>query len=159
MESHDVQLKHDVQLNDGFEYQFNNEMVTAKFITIVGFSMRHMDKAAPVKEIAMQAIKSFTDGVDNEVLSEVTEAQKQKSDEDKAKKSEIADGKEMMSLIYMHCKEGDAAKLLVYMKKLLTSGVCSIDDETAFNGNHVDSLSFGDFEKLCGEYIGNFITS
>lgn len=166
----------DFELSVGFEYQHNGQLFESKFIKATAFTMRQLDKAAPVKEIVLKAMQRFSNSMSEDVQEEINEIaarQKENKQEKKKKKKkmgspegepdeslgDVTDGKEMMAIIGMNCDKGDLVKLWLYMEKLLCSGICSIDDEAAFNGSHVKDLDPGDFEKLCGEYIGNFITS
>jgi len=143
----------DIELKHGFKYHHDNEEVEAKFITISAFTMKQMGMVAPVKEIVMKAMGRLVEGIQ---LSESdVEAAKAKA----KKETEKVDADELMAVISMNCGEGDLAKLFAYMQKLLTSGVAYIDaSDTKFTGIHINDLNPEDFENLCGEYIGNFIT-
>ena len=141
----------DVELKHGFKYHFQNDEVEAKFITISAYTMKHMSMVAPVKEIVMKAMGKLVEGV--ELTADDVEAAKAKDDV-----SNI-DSTGLMTVIAMNCGEGDLGKLMTYMEKLLGSGVAYIDgSDVKLNGTWIPSLNPTDFENLCGEYIGNFIT-
>jgi hypothetical protein len=146
----------DVELDSGFHYhEKDGGEVKAKFIRIAPFAMKHMDYVAPVKEMILQALNRLAEDAQ---LNE-DEVEQAKAKANAKKETEDVDGRGIMTIFMMNCKEGDTGKLFAYMKKLLTSGVAYIDGETKFSGTYIDDITPKDFEKLCGEYIGNFITS
>jgi len=159
----------DVILDDGFKYHFNGEDVTAKLIRIAPFSMKQLDKADPIREIYSHSMANMQMRLTEEEKAEIEKAQEiaadkaEKADkkEEKEKKLEVADGKALLSLFRMHCDKGDASRMSLYMKALLTSGVAYIDGENdhKLNGANIDDMTPGDFDKLAGEYLGNFINS
>lgn len=141
----------DVELKHGFKYHYQNDEVEAKFITISAFTMKQMSMVAPVKEIVMKAMGELVKGV--EVSASDIEAAKAKDD------TESVDSSGLMTIVAMNCGEGDLGKLFVCMEKLLSSGVAYIDGgDVKLNGTWLPSMNPADFENLCGEYIGNFIT-
>jgi len=156
----------DVTLDDGFQYQFQGEDVTAKFIRIAPFSMKQLDKADPVREIYSHSMANMERKLSDEEKAEIEKAQeiaaeKAKKAEKEEEKLEVADGKALLALFRMHCDKGDASRMSLYMKALLTSGVAYIDGENdhKLNGSNINDMTPGDFDKLAGEYLGNFINS
>lgn len=154
----------DIPLNDGFEYHHKNgtEVINtdAKFITISMYTMKQMDKAAPVKEIVMHAMAAWGEKLDKDDAKDAIEDAKAKQEkESDDEKHTIGSGKEYMSIISQYCDKDDLGRLWAHMKRLLSAGICSIDGETPLHGGNITELSMPDFEMLCGEYIGNFITS
>lgn len=162
-------MEHQVILDHPFTYfhKESGENVEAKFILIVPFNMKQLEKAAPVKEIVNHSLANMSHRMDSDDKQDIADAQEQKAAEDsekeenskKEKKLEAKDGKALLSWVIMYSDKGDTAKFYAYMQKLLTCGVASIDAETPFNGSHINLLDPRDFEKICGEYIGNFINS
>lgn len=153
----------DVVLKDGFKYEFQGEDVTAKFIRIASFSMKQLDKADPVREIYSHAMANMQMKLSEEEKAEIEEAQETAANKtpEKEQKLEVADGKALLALFRMHCDKGDASRMSLYMKALLTCGVAYIDGESEHklhNGN-IDDMTPSDFDKLAGEYLGNFINS
>ena len=150
----------DFELKHGFKYHTKanggNEEVEAKFIKISAFSMKQMDKVAPVKEIVMKALGKLVESID--ISAEDAEAAKVAREQAK-EEAENVDSGEMMTIIAMHCGEGDLLKLHLYMRKLLSCGVAYIDAEVKLIDTWIDKMNPADFDALCGEYIGNFITS
>ena len=157
----------DINLKTGFKYHHQSpgepaQEVTAKFITIRAFSMKEMHHVAPIKEIVMKCYgRAFKDSdITEDDVKEAAEAKSQTSDgisEDIDPES--IDASQIIAIISMNCDEGDLGKLWVYMSKLLTSGVAYIDSSTVkLSGTWINKLDPPDFENLCGEYIGNFIT-
>lgn len=151
----------DVILKHPFSYHAKKEgggtePAEAKLITIKAFSMKQMDKALPVKEIVMRSFSKM--GKEANLSADDVEEAKEKGKE-KSEADTIDDAKGMMSVISMYCEEGDLLKLHIHMKKLLTCGVANIDgDGATLNGSSIESMNPDDFDQLCGEYIGNFIT-
>ena len=152
-------IEKNVDLKHPFKYHAKKEgggtePAEAKFITIKAFTMKHIESIAPLKEIVMKALGAYAKEM--EFSSEdVEESQENSESDDPA----VIESKQMMAIIQMYCGEGDLAKLYVYMKQLLTSGVAYIDgDGSKLNGKYIEELNFSDFENICGEYIGNFIT-
>ena len=146
-----------VNLEHPFQYHAKKEsggteLAEAKFITIKAFSMKQMDKVLPVKEIVMRCFSKM--GKESGVTEDSLKELKDNTDPDATMD---ADG--MMSAISMYCDEGDLLKLHLHLKKLLTCGVATIDgDGATLNGASIDDMNPADFDMLCGEYIGNFIT-
>ena len=150
----------DFELKHGFKYHSNSggvrEEVEAKFITISAFNMKQMDKVAPVKEIVMKALGKLIQNID--ISAEDAEAAKIARDQAK-EDAENVDSGELMTIIAMHCEEGDLLKLHLHMRKLLTCGVAYIDaSDVKLTDTWIDLMNPSDFDALCGEYIGNFIT-
>jgi len=154
----------DVTLDDGFKYHFQGEDVTAKFIRISPFSMKQLDKADPIREIYAHAMANMANTMDEDEKSaavEASEANKESKKEDKDSKTEIENGKLLLGLFRSYCDKGDGSRMSLYMKALLISGVAYIDGENdhKLNGSNIDDMTPGDFDKLAGEYLGNFINS
>jgi len=141
-------MSKEIELKHSFKYHYNNDEVEAKFITIAPFTMKQMHHVAPVKEIVMKALSKLAQSVDTSEV-EVKAAQKDAED---------IDSSGLIMVIAMNCGEGDLGRLYLYMKKLLTSGVAYIDGSEKLTGTYIDDLNPSDFENICGEYIGNFIT-
>ena len=148
----------DVELNDGFDYQHSGDLKTAQWITISAYTMRQMDTVAPIKEVVMKCFSKLANDHKEEMLEKSSDESEDKEDKED-KKEHMKNGKEMMALFYMYCDKGDMVKFLLHMKKLLSSKICSIDGEVAFKTDHIEKMTPADFEKLCGEYVGNFIAS
>ena len=148
----------DTELGDGFKYHYNKDEVDAKFITISAFTMKQMHLVAPVKEIYMKSLGKLVAGVEL-TPAEIEAAKAEAEAKAKAGIEEDKGHSGIMTIIAMNCQDGDLAKLYGYMKQLLTSGVAYIDaSDVKFNGTYIEMVTPADFEKLCGEYIGNFIT-
>jgi len=142
-----------IDLAHHFNYQDSKrQSVEAQFITMIAFSMKELDKVAPVEEITMRAMAKLAESID--IKAEDVEEAREKAKDDANK----SDSGQLLSVIAMYCNEGDLQKLYAHMKVLLTCGIASIDDDTPLNGNWINKLSPSDFKNLCGEYIGNFIT-
>lgn len=151
MDPKEVELKHP------FKYHYNGGEEDAKWITISAFTMKQLDKVAPVKEIAMKAMGKLVDNIDisAEDIEEAKQAKKEAKED-----AENMDSQGLITVIAMNCGEGDLAKFYEHMKKLLTCGVAYINgSDVKLSGNYINDLNPSDFENLCGEYIGNFITS
>ena len=118
--------------------------------------MKQMDKVAPVKEIVMKALGKLVSSID--ITAEDAEAAKEAREQAK-EDAENVDSGEMMTIIAMNCGDGDLLKLHLHMRKLLACGVAYIDADVKLNDTWLDLMNPGDFDALCGEYIGNFITS
>lgn len=150
----------DFELKDSFKYEYKPDgspatQAEAKFITISAFNMKQMAQVAPVKEIVMKALGKLVAGID--ISAEDAEAAKLAREQAK-EDAENVDSGELMTIIAMHCGEGDLLKLHLYMRKLLTCGVAQIDAQAKLIDTFIDRMSPSDFDALCGEYIGNFIT-
>jgi len=148
------------ELKHGFKYEYKpdnspGQSAEAKSITISAFNMKQMDKVAPVKEIVMKALGRLVASID--ISSEDAEAAKLAREQAK-EDAENVDSGEMMTIVAMHCGEGDLLKLHLYMRKLLTCGVAQVDAQVPLTPHLIDRMVPSDFDALCGEYIGNFIT-
>lgn len=150
----------DVILEDGFKYQFGDEDTTATFIRIAPFSMKQLHKADPIREIYSHAVANMTKALGEEDKAAAIEAAEEAKPED-GKKSEFEDGKALLAMFRMYCDKGDASRMSLYMKELLTSGVAYIDGENdhKLNKATIDDMTPADFDILAGEYLGNFINS
>jgi hypothetical protein len=155
----------DIKLDKSFKYHHNkdgaNEEAEAQFIRISEFSMRNMDKVAPVKEIVMKALARLGDSATDEAKADAVAIEGQIVNEDGDVETKdvavIEDGRGMLSTVYMFCDDGKAKVAVAYLIELLVSGVAYVDGSTQLNKAHINSMSPKDFENLAGSYIGNFI--
>jgi len=150
----DFEIQHPFQ----YEYQPKGESgraVEAKTIRLSAFTMKQMDKVLPVKEIVMKALGKLIANID--ITAEDAEEAKEKREQAK-KDAENVDSGEFMTIMAMHCDSGDLLKLHLHMKALLSCGVAYVNQEAELKNNLIDRMDPSDFDALCGEYIGNFIT-
>lgn len=156
---------YDIELTTGFSYHQNNTEVDAKFVRISGHTMKHIMKIAPIKELVMQALNNMIQGMNSDDLKEnqsekeSNEVGNEDGNEDGDNNPEKVDGSAFMTMFMMNCKEGHTLKLIDGMTKLLVSGVAYLDGEVKLQNHHIGQMTPKDFETLCGEYIGNFISS
>lgn len=151
-------LTPEVELGHGFKYAHEGAEVTANFIRISAYNMKQMSFVDPIKEIVMKAMGRWfqTLDIDESDLEEAKEEKKSKKKD--GKDPAKMEGTEIMGVIVMHCDEGDLGKFHVHMRKLLTNrGVAKIDGVENLTGAIIDEFNPKDFDKLCGEYVGNFI--
>ena len=146
----------DIELEDGFKYHYKGDEVDAKFIRIAPYSMKQMEKVAPIQEIVNHALANMSDGMDADTKQDLADKQ-----EDAPKKEEVEaiDGSMFITWVSMYGNEGDLKKLYAYFKVFLISGVCYIDGEEKLTGTYIESLTPSDFKKVAGEYYGNFMNS
>lgn len=149
----DFEFEKDEEGNStGFSYHTKDKQAkNADYIRLSAPTMKHLKERTEVKEIVFRAFKRIGQSVDK--LPDADEAQERLDDA-----GNFEDGDALIMSLVMNCDPGEMSKLYLYMQDLLTSGVAYIDGkDVKLNKAHLEKMELGEFERLCGEYIGNFI--
>ena len=137
-----------VELSANITYAHQGEKQEADFVHIIAPNFKQMSNFIPIKQAFTSAV---TDLAKSNQTSDVFDLAEDGED---GEDGDITGGQALV--IMMQSKE-DMTKVFLFFAELLKSGVALIGGEQKLTQLMIDIMPLGDFEKLLGAYIANFI--
>jgi tagatose-1,6-bisphosphate aldolase len=134
------------ELKQQIEYAHGGEKEQASFIVLTAPGYEQMRDFVTIKQALLAAINSVSDNSG--------EAEKPDTDETEEKASK-ATGSDYVKLLYLW--KGDLQPVMQAAKRMLTSGVATVEGAEPLTVPLLKKISMVDFEGLVGEYLANFI--
>ena len=131
------------ELKQPFNYAHKGDTQEASFITLMPPTFKQIDKIAPMKQAFVGAINDLS-----------SDTQQAAPDADAASDEEIT-GPQIMALMYR--SSCDMTKVFLHAQELFKSGAALVDGEVKLTTPLMEKMSVGDFERLVGDYLANFI--